>query len=49
MQNRKFAKQLEKASKVANFAVILGEDEIEKGFYTIKNLQTGEQTQKNEI
>lgn len=46
MQNRKFAKQLEKASKVANFAVIIGEDEIEKNFYTVKNLSTGEQTQK---
>ena len=40
---RKFAKQLEKASKIANNAIILGEDEIEKGYYTIKNLNTGEQ------
>lgn len=46
MQNRKFAKQLEKAAKIANFAVILGEEEIEKGFYTVKNLSTGTQEQK---
>lgn len=49
MQNRKFAKQLEKAAKVANFAVILGEEEIEKGFYTVKNLSTGTQEQKTSI
>ena len=49
MQNRKFAKQLEKAAKIANYAIILGEEEIEKGFYTVKNLLTGEQEQKNEI
>ena len=49
MQNRKFAKQLEKAAKVANFAIILGEEEIEKGFYTVKNLSTGTQEQKTSI
>lgn len=49
MQNRKFAKQLEKAAKIANFAVILGEEEIEKGFYTVKNLSTGTQEQKTSI
>ena len=49
MQNRKFAKQLEKAAKIANFAVILGEEEIEKGFYTVKNLSTGAQEQKTSI
>ncbi len=42
-QSRKFAKQLEKASKSAKFAIILGEDEIEKGFYSVKNLENGEQ------
>ena len=46
MQNRKFAKQLEKAARVANFAIILGEEEIEKSFYTVKNLSTGTQEQK---
>ena len=44
MANRKFGKQLEKSSKVeAKYAVILGEDEINTGELTIKNLQTGEQ------
>ena len=43
MQSRKFAKQLEKASKVAKNAIILGEDEIKDGFYSVKNLETGEQ------
>lgn len=43
MQKRKFSKQLEKASKCANYAIILGEDEIEKGFYSVKNLDSGEQ------
>ncbi|MDD3150765.1 MAG: histidine--tRNA ligase [Candidatus Gastranaerophilales bacterium] len=42
--NKKFAKQLEKASKLgAKFAVILGEDEIKGNFLTIKNLKTGMQ------
>ncbi len=45
MSNRKFAKQLEKASKTAKKAIIIGEDEIEKGYYTVKNLETSEQTQ----
>ena len=49
MQNRKFAKQLEKAAKIANYAIILGEDEIEKGFYTVKNLSNGTQEQRSEI
>ena len=43
MQKRKFSKQLEKASKVAKYALILGEDEIKEGFYSVKNLETGEQ------
>ena len=40
---RKFSKQLEKASKIANKAIILGEDEIENNYLTIKNLETAEQ------
>ncbi|MDD3236962.1 MAG: histidine--tRNA ligase [Candidatus Gastranaerophilales bacterium] len=40
---RKFAKQLEKASKIANNAIILGEDEITNNTLTIKDLSTGEQ------
>lgn len=43
MQNRKFGKQLEKASKIAKSAIILGEDEISQGFYSVKNLLTGNQ------
>lgn len=43
LSNKKFTKQLEKASKVANYAVILGEDEINAGVVSVKNLSTGEQ------
>jgi len=41
--NKKFGKQLEKASKVAKNAIILGEDEITAKTLTVKNLETGEQ------
>lgn len=41
--NKKFGKQLEKASKVAQFALILGEDEIKNNTISIKNLNTSEQ------
>ena len=43
LTNKKFVKQLEKASKVAEFAVILGEDELNSNKLTIKNLSTSEQ------
>lgn len=43
LANKKFVKQLEKASKVADFALILGEDEIKNGTVSIKNLKTSEQ------
>lgn len=43
MTNKKFGKQLEKASKTANFAVILGEDELKANKVSIKNLKTSEQ------
>lgn len=44
MANRKFGKQLEKASKLeAKYAVILGEDELNSGELTVKNLETGVQ------
>lgn len=43
LSNKKFTKQLEKASKVAKYAVILGEDEIEKGQVSVKNLDTSVQ------
>lgn len=43
LTNKKFVKQLEKASKIAKYAVILGEDEINSSSVTVKNLQTSEQ------
>ncbi|MBR6127122.1 histidine--tRNA ligase [bacterium] len=43
LSNKKFVKQLEKASKTAKFAVILGEDEISQNKVTVKNLDTAEQ------
>lgn len=43
LSNKKFTKQLEKASKVAKFALILGEDEINAGTVSVKNLETSEQ------
>ena len=48
---RKFKKQFEKASKVANFAVVLGEDELKNNTLTVKNLETAEQKviNRNEI
>jgi len=49
LQSRKFAKQLEKAARISNKAVIIGEDEIEKGYYTVKDLSTGNQTQVKEL
>ncbi len=47
--NRKFGKQIEKAGKTAKNAVIIGEDEIKGGYYTVKNLITGEQTKVKEL
>jgi len=43
LTNKKFVKQLEKASKVAKYAVILGEDEINSNTVAVKNLETSEQ------
>ena len=43
LANKKFTKQLEKASKIAKFALILGEDEITANKVSIKNLSTSEQ------
>lgn len=43
MTNKKFGKQLEKASKCAEFAVILGEDELKNGTVSVKNLANAEQ------
>ncbi len=48
---RKFKKQFEKAAKVANFAIVLGEDELKNNTLTVKNLETSEQKviNRNEI
>lgn len=43
LQSRKFAKQLEKAAKIAKSAIIIGEEEIEGNFYTVKDLEKGTQ------
>lgn len=43
LTNKKFVKQLEKASKIAQYAIILGEDEISSKKVTVKNLSTSEQ------
>ncbi len=45
--SRKFAKQLEKASKIAKKALILGEEEIKNNFITVKDLNTFEQRKMN--
>lgn len=44
LTNKKFTKQLEKASKNADFALILGEDEIKNNTISVKNLKKAEQT-----
>ncbi len=51
LSNKKFTKQLEKASKVAKFALILGEDEINADAVSVKNLETSEQitVKRNEV
>lgn len=44
LANKKFGKQLEKASKLgAKYAVIIGEDELASGTFTVKNLGTSKQ------
>lgn len=45
---RKFSKQIEKASKIAKKAIILGSDEIEQNKITVKNLETFEQKTIND-
>src|SRR5574344_1847171 len=42
-QSKKFKKQLEKASKLAKYAIILGEDEVQNNILTLKNLSSFEQ------
>ena len=41
--NKKFTKQFEKAAKTANFALILGEDELKNNTISIKDLNTSNQ------
>ena len=41
--NKKFTKQFEKAAKTANFALILGEDELKSNTISIKDLKTSNQ------
>lgn len=41
--NKKFGKQFEKASKCAEFALVLGEDEINNNMVSVKNLAKSEQ------
>ena len=43
LAGKKFNKQIEKASKVAKFALILGEDEIANNKVSVKNLEQGTQ------
>ena len=43
LTNKKFVKQIEKASKVAKYAIILGDDEIANGTVTVKDLDKGTQ------
>lgn len=43
LANKKFNKQLEKASKCATYAIFLGEDELKNNKLTVKNLTTGAQ------
>ncbi len=45
MAGKKFTKQLEKAAKSAHFAIILGEDEVNGEYLTLKNLDTSKQIQ----
>ncbi len=51
LSDKKFNKQLEKASKCANYAIFLGDDEIKNGNITVKNLQSAAQKtiSKNEL
>lgn len=47
LANKKFTKQLEKAGKVSDFALILGEDEIKNNTVSVKNLATSQQMTVN--
>ena len=52
LANRKFTKQIDKSAKIqAEYSVIIGEDEMNNNFYTLKNMKTGEQEKitKNQL
>lgn len=49
LTNKKFGKQLEKASKLAEFALILGKDEINNNTISVKNLTNAEQKTVSKI
>lgn len=44
LSGKKLGDQLRYAAKVADFALIVGENEVASGVYSLKNLQTGETT-----
>lgn len=47
LSNKKFTKQLEKASKVSDYALILGEDEVKNNTVSVKDLRTSQQVTVN--
>jgi len=47
MTEKKLGDKLKYAAKIANFATVIGEDEIKTQKYELKNLETGEKTIKN--
>lgn len=45
LSGKRLGDQLRYAAKVADFALIVGENEVASGVYSLKNLQTGETTE----
>ncbi len=45
LTDKKLGDKLKYASKIANSAIIIGEDEVRNGKFTIKNLETGAQSE----
>jgi histidyl-tRNA synthetase len=44
MDDRKLGNKFNRAGKIANYAVVIGENEITSGELQAKNLETGETT-----
>ena len=44
MTNKRLGDKMKYAAKVADFAVVIGEDEVKSGKFMMKNLTTGEAT-----